>query len=274
MKIGILPNFKRLGTSELLPNIISLLTEYGAECLSVLGSGIGLTEFEESEVYTLSDIVITIGGDGTLIKHAKEASKYGKPCLGINTGRLGFLANIDKDTIILLKNLLSGKYEVESRMMLSVKAVRDNTTIYEGVALNDAVLSSGRVARITDIYLNVSGDEINYRADGLIVSTPTGSTAYSMSAGGPIIDPKVRCLTVTPICSHSLTARPMILDESSNITMGIMNTSRTTAVLTVDGEGCGEIDEDTSIFIEKSPIDAKFINLSKETIYKTISMKF
>lgn len=274
MKIALFPNFERTGTAELLPEIISILSNAGAECYITSSSSIGIPEMSEEELYSGCDIMLTVGGDGTLIKHAKAASVYSKPCLGINTGRLGFLANIEKDKIHLLENLVSGSYNTQSRMMLSVKAIKGNTVIYEGTALNDAVVSSGRVARITDIVLTVSGDKIDYRADGVIASTPTGSTAYSMSAGGPIIDPAVRCLTVTPICSHSLTARPMILHESAEITVGLMDTSRTTAFLTVDGERSVEVDFSTKVTINKSPFDAKLINLSNSTIYKTISQKF
>jgi NAD+ kinase len=130
------------------------------------------------------------------------------------------------------------------------------------------------VSKITDIKLTVSGDEIDYRADGIIISTPTGSTAYSMSAGGPIIDPDMRCITVTPICSHSLTARPMILHEKVEITAGIMDSSRTTAFLTVDGERAVEVDYDTQIVVSSSNLVAKLANISGSTIYQTISLKF
>ncbi len=274
MKIALFPNFERTGTAELLPQIIRILSNAGASCYTTVGAGAGATEMTDDELYSDCDVIITVGGDGTLIKHAKAASLYSKPCLGINTGRLGFLASLEKDSIDLLKKLVSGEYNTESRMMLSVKAIKNNKVIYEGTALNDAVVSSGKAARITDIMLTVSGDEIDYRADGVIISTPTGSTAYSMSAGGPIIDPAVRCLTATPICSHSLTARPMILHESSEIIVGLMDTSRTTAFLTVDGERSVEVDFETRVKVNKSPFNAKLINLSGSTIYKTISLKF
>lgn len=269
MKIALFPNLERVGTAELLPQIADIVLSLSAECYIA-----GNSQMSDDELYSSCDIIVTVGGDGTLIKHAKAASVYSKPCLGINTGRLGFLANVEKDSIELLKNLVTGEYKTESRMMLSVKAVKNGKVIYNGTALNDAVVSSGRVAKITDIRLTVSGDDIDYRSDGVIVSTPTGSTAYSMSAGGPIIDPAVRCITVTPICSHSLTARPMILHETEEISVGIMDTSRTTAFLTVDGERTVEVDLDTKIIISKADFDARLINLSRSTIYKTIALKF
>lgn len=267
MKVALFPNYDRKGTVELFSKINEVLSSHGIECFSN-------DVYSNEKLYDMCDVVITIGGDGTLIKHAKEAARYKKPCLGVNTGNLGFLANIEKDTVECLSCLKNGNYVVEQRMMIEVTAVKSGDVIFSGIALNDAVLSSRGVAKIADIKLTVQGDEIEYRADGVIVSTPTGSTAYSMSAGGPIIDPAVRCLTVTPVCSHSLTARPMILNESSNINIGILPSSRTTAVLSVDGENCTEVDFDTVISIKKSTIDAYFVNLTGSTIYKTISKKF
>lgn len=274
MKIALIPNFQKNGTSELLDWAYNILSGGGAECFVPDTVKFSSCKMPEEALFKACDIILTIGGDGTLLKYAKAASKYQKPCLGINTGRLGFLANLEKDNIELLGKLLTGDYTVESRMMLSVKAVKAGKVIYESLALNDAVVSGGRAARIADLRLNVAGDEIDYRADGIIISTPTGSTAYSMSAGGPIIAPTVRCITVTPICSHSLTARPMISDENTKMTLRHIETSHTDAYLTVDGDCCVNVDFDTEIQIEKAPYDAGLINISKSTIYKTVSLKF
>lgn len=267
MKVALFPNYDRQGTAELFTQINEILTSIDVECYSN-------DNLSDDELYHLCDVIVTIGGDGTLIKHAKKAARYGKACLGVNTGNLGFLANVDKDTVDLLKKLKTGDYTVESRMMLEICAEKDGETLFKGIALNDAVVSSGSVGKIADIKLDVLGDRIEYRADGVIISTPTGSTAYSMSAGGPIIDPAVRCLTVTPVCSHSLTARPMILSDSAEINIGLLNSSRTSAILSVDGAQCATVDFDTVVGIKKAPIDAKFINLTGSTIYKTISKKF
>ena len=274
MKIALFPNFEKEGTKELLVKAIEILSLNGAECFVPENVSASCKKLPESQIYDICDIIITIGGDGTLIKYAKEASKFNKPCLGINSGRLGFLTNLEKDQLDLLKNLVLKDYLVESRMMLSVKVFKNGKQIFEDIALNDAVVSSGSVSKMTDISLNVSGDSIEYIADGVIFSTPTGSTAYSMSAGGPIIDPDVRCITVTPICSHSLTARPMLASEKAEMSVTIKNTSRTEPFLTVDGNPCCKVDFDTKVNISAAPFDVKLINLSNNTIYKTISKKF
>lgn len=274
MKIALIPNFEKTGTKDLLLNAIKILSDSGAECFVPESIMVDCKSMPDNLLYENCDIVITIGGDGTLIKHAKAASRHEKSCLGINTGRLGFLANLEKDQLGLLEKLVSGDFSVESRMMLSVKAVKNGLVVCEDIALNDAVISSGAVSKMTDISLNVSGDGIEYVADGVIFSTPTGSTAYSMSAGGPIIDPEVRCITVTPICSHSLTARPILANEFAQMRVGLKDSSRTKAILTVDGKHCCEVDFDTQIYISRCPFDAKLINVSDATIYKTISKKF
>ena len=267
MKIAIFPNYDKEGTKRLVELSFDVLNRF-ADCTVADGNS------DENKIYSESDVVITIGGDGTLIKHAKAASVYGVPCLGINTGRLGFLANLEERDLDYLKDLKTGNFTVEKRMMLCVSAECDNKVKYEGVALNDVVISSGSVARLTDIRMNISGDDIDYRADGVIFSTPTGSTAYSLSAGGPIIDPKVRGILVTPICSHSLTARPILASEDSKISVVLQESSRTNAYLTVDGVNFGDITPQTLIKIGRANNDAKFINLTSSTIYKTLAYKF
>lgn len=267
MKIALFPNFEKEGTKKLLDLSLSILSQ-GAECT------VADDNTDEEKLYKENDIIISIGGDGTLIKHAKAASAFSAHCLGINTGRLGFLANLEEKDFSYLKELLNGNYTVESRMMLSIEAEKRRKTVYSGTALNDIVVSSGSIAKLTDIKMTVSGDEIDYRADGIIFSTPTGSTAYSLSAGGPIIDPNVRCISVTPICSHSLTARPLMASESADISVSLLDTSRTDAHLTVDGVHCADVDKSTIIKVKRSDYDAKFINLTGSTIYKTLSYKF
>ncbi|MBO5201077.1 MAG: NAD(+)/NADH kinase [Clostridia bacterium] len=272
MKIALFPNLERQGTNQLMPRILEILGE--ADCVLPEGADFGRPTLPEEELYKACDIILTVGGDGTLIKHAKEAALYGKPCIGINTGRLGFLADIEPDSLDCLSALLKGQYTVEPRMMLAVKAYKNGECVYSDIALNDAVVSSGTVARITDLKLTVSGHTIEYRADGLIISTPTGSTAYSMSAGGPVIDPAVRCLTVTPVCSHSLTARPLLAAEASELTVELLPSSRTDAFLTIDGQRCVEVGEDTVVKIKRAPYDALLINATGSSIFKTLSKKF
>ena len=236
--------------------------------------GFGATVVDEDELFSVADVAVTVGGDGTIIRYAKKAALHGVALLGINAGRLGFLAQVEKDNLDLLDRLVLGDYTVSPRFMLKATVYENGVKVDEGVALNDAIITSGGIAKLIDIEVNVGEDTISYRSDGLIVSTPTGSTAYSMSAGGPIIDPNVRCFAVTPICSHSLTARPTIIGENTKLVLRLPEESDEKAVFSLDGRFSCNLDKNTYIEIVKSEYDAKLINLGKNTIFSTLSKKF
>ena len=261
MNIALITNLEKSGAKEISCQVSDLLKS--------LKSEVFLPQDSEN-LYKNCDVIITVGGDGTLIKHAKSAAIYNKPVIGINAGRLGYLADIDRDKIGLLEKLITNDYTIDSRIMLSVDVQKEGKTIFSGMALNDIVVGNGEIAKISDISLNILGDEINYRADGIILSTPTGSTAYSMSAGGPIIEPTARCFIITPICSHSMTARPLIVNQDNVINLSVDKES----YLIVDGNEKVLIDNKTMVSVKKSVYEAKFINLSGRTFYKTLSYKF
>lgn len=273
MKIAIIPNHEKLGARETATEVIKRLKANGAE-VYVSDKGYDAAFAKAAELYELCDIIITVGGDGTIISHAKDAAVHKKPVLGINAGRLGFLADLEKNDLSLLERLVLGDYTVCNRFMLKATVYSGNEKIAEGLALNDAVIAPGGIARLLDLEVEISGDTIGYRSDGIIISTPTGSTAYSMSAGGPIIDPKVRCFALTPICSHSLTARPIIVGEDSRFVIRLPNGSEENAIFSLDGRFCCNVDKNVRIEIEKAPYDALLINLSGNAIYKTLSLKF
>jgi NAD+ kinase len=174
----------------------------------------------------------------------------------------------------LLSKLKNKEYTVENRMMLSVEIYENGNKVNEFLALNDAVITSGFISRIVDISVSVGRDAINYLADGLIVSTPTGSTAYSMSAGGPIIDPLTENICITPICSHSLSAKPILLGANNKITLKSFSKKRTEIYLTVDGRKVANIKPYTEIKITKSDKMAQLIRLNDRSFYKTLSIKF
>ena len=236
MRVGILPNLDKRGSAEVVEKLSDIFKNEGIEAF--LPENISVGDFKrlpENELYKTADLIITIGGDGTIIRYAKRAAYDNKPVLGINAGRVGYLANIEQNELSLLSKLKSGEYFVEKRMMLSVSVCENGKTIGEYNALNDAVITSGFISRIIDISVFLGRDSISYRADGLIISTPTGSTAYSMSAGGPIIDPLTENMCITPICSHSLSAKPILLGADNTIKLKAYSKKRTDIYLTVDG---------------------------------------
>lgn len=234
----------------------------------------GFKQLPEEQLYKAADIIITIGGDGTIIRYAKRAAFDNKPVLGINAGRVGYLANIEQNELELLHKLKQNEYFVEKRMMLSVTVFENGRRLGEYNALNDAVITGGFISRIIDISVILGSDSINYRADGLIISTPTGSTAYSMSAGGPIIDPLTQSMCITPICSHSLSAKPILLGAENTIKVKAYSKKRTDIYLTIDGRKVAAVKPYTDILIRRSKQYAKLIRLNDRSFYKTLSGKF
>ncbi|MEE0946590.1 MAG: NAD(+)/NADH kinase [Acutalibacteraceae bacterium] len=275
MIVGVLPNLDKRGVADILERMKSILESNGIKpYLPDYISFLGYESIPEEELFERADIVITVGGDGTIMRYAKTAAKYNKPVLGINAGRLGFLANIEANQLGLLANLKNGKYSTESRMMIKVKAVENGVEQASFFAVNDAVISSGFMSRLIDIQAYIDDEPICYRADGLIVSTPTGSTAYSLSAGGPIIDPAINNLIITPICSHSLSAKPIILSGDITLKLKAFSMKKSDVYLLIDGRRSYTIKPFTEIYVSKADSPITLIKLAKRSFYKTLSEKF
>lgn len=275
MKVAVIPNLDKRGSDDVVEKLGKLLANENVE--AYLPDSIcapGFLSAPEEQLYKIADFIITIGGDGTIIRFAKRAALDNKPVLGINAGRMGYLANIEQNELSMISKLIKGEYLIEKRMMLSVRVVENGKLISDFTALNDAVITSGFISRIIDVSAAVSGDSITYRADGLIVSTPTGSTAYSMSAGGPIIDPLTESFCLTPICSHSLSAKPIILGADTTLKLKAYSKKRTEIYLTVDGRKVAPVKPFTEIIIKRSEQYAQLIRLNDRSFYKTLAYKF
>ncbi len=275
MVVAVLPNLDKPGCSDVVEKLSVILRNEGIKAYipdTIVAAG--YEHASEEEIYSLADVIITIGGDGTIIRYAKVAAKYNKPVLGINAGRMGYLANLEQNEVGLVSRLKDNDYFTERRMMLTVSVVENGKQIGEYTALNDAVITSGFISRIIDISAIVAGDSISYRADGLIISTPTGSTAYSMSAGGPIIDPLMQSICITPICSHSLAAKPILMSANATVKLKAFSKKRTDIFLTVDGRKVCAVKPYTEIYIKKSPDTVQLLRLNNRSFYKTLSYKF
>ncbi len=275
MIAAVIPNLDKRGCTETVEKLGSFLKECGIK--PYLPDNICCPDYNhaaEEELFKLADVIITIGGDGTIIRFAKRAAAYSKPIIGINAGRVGYLANIEQNEYKLLSKLASGEYTIEERMMLNITVKENGKVLSEYEALNDAVITSGFISRIVDISATVEGDAISYNADGLIVSTPTGSTAYSMSAGGPIIDPSMNCVCLTPICSYALSAKPILINSDKEICIKAFSKKRADIYLSVDGRKVTNVKPYTEIYITKSKNTVKLIRLNNRTFYKTLSAKF
>ncbi len=275
MKVGILANLDKRGAAEIVEKIGKIFKRLDIK--AYLPDSICATDYKhipEQSIYETVDIIITVGGDGTIIRYGKLAAKHNKPVLGINAGRMGFLANVEPNELELLSNLKTGNYTIENRMLLKVSVSENGKETYSQVAMNDIVISSGFMSRIFDIKAYINTDCISYRADGLIVATPTGSTAYSLSAGGPIIDPACENICITPICSHSLSAKPMLLNKDAVVRFNAMSLKHADVYLSVDGRKGPAIKPNTDIIVSRSEFDAKLIRFENKSFYKTLSEKF
>ncbi len=221
------------------------------------------------------DCAVVLGGDGSVIKTASACAERNIPVLGINLGRVGYLAEVEPEELFLLSRLCRGEYRTERRMMLSISVLRDGHEIHRMPhALNEAVISNGAISHMVELDVSCDGQAVSqFHADGVIAATPTGSTAYSMSAGGPIIDPTLDCFCLTPVCAHSLTARPMLL--SSDCTLDIKNICRRedNTYLTVDGAEnhkllCGDV-----VRIRKSNVSTQMIRFHENSFFSVLNRK-
>lgn len=280
-KIALIPNLTKNGAYEESLEAIRLLNSFGGEIfmtsdLSEKYSDKDIAFFASHEELVQScDVVVTIGGDGTIIHAAKHAANFQKPLLGINMGRLGFVAELEPNELPMLERLFLGTYSVEKRQMLKVtlESKSGNKSFF---ALNDAVISrGGSMTKIIDLDVWLKKSYIcHYRADGLIVSTPTGSSAYALSAGGPVIEPSMSCILMTPICSHSLFAKPVLFNPSSKILVSADSGEDTDLILTIDGENTIPLSSDDTVVITTAEIYAELIVLKDKTFYRVLSDKF
>lgn len=221
-----------------------------------------------------ADMLICFGGDGTILHAAKDANPYGIPILGVNMGSVGFMAELEHGELSLLSRLVHGKYEIEDRMMLNAVVKREGKTLFSETALNDAVLTKGAVARVLD--LEVTGDRVlisSYSGDGVIICTPTGSTAYSMAAGGPIVEPSAKNIIVTPICAHSLRIKPLVLDRHRTVGVRLAQGSRRSAYLSVDGGRAFKVLSGDRVEISQSDQVTRLVKLTGRSFYELVHQK-
>jgi NAD+ kinase len=220
------------------------------------------------------DFVVVLGGDGTLLSSARNVAEAGIPILGVNLGSLGFLTEIKQGEIAqALSDVDAGRYELSLRSMIHCQVQRKGSCVGAYHALNDIVMNQSAVARITEFEVRVNGTFVsNYMADGLIVSTPTGSTAYSLAAGGPILVPEVPAFVITPVASHALTNRPLVVRDTALIEIRVTVT-REKAYLTIDGQQGLPLEEGDVVQCRKSDFNVKLFRLPQRTFFQVLRNK-
>ena len=238
--IGVVVKRDRAQAVELARELITWLTHQGLTALAEADTVVPMTGgniANKADMIARADLIVVLGGDGTLLSVARLMQERAVPILGVNLGGLGFLTAVTTDELMpMMERILKGQFRVDQRMTLAVALRRDTAVFAERQVLNEAVITKGALARIIDLDTTVNGQELCvYKADGLIVTTPTGSTAYSLSAGGPIVHPSVGVMVLSPICPHTLTNRPMVLPDSAVVRIGVRSPDED-VVLTLDGQ--------------------------------------
>lgn len=274
---GLVVNLTKKGVRTLVGEIADWLTSKGctvlieediAAFLELPGLGVS-----KSRLFELAECIIVFGGDGTLLGTARKVAGTGTPIIGINMGHMGFLTEIDiPEALPCLEKLLNGEYDIEERMMLQAHVYRQDKLVEQLVGLNDAVITKGAFARLILMEAYVNGDYINtYPSDGLIVASPTGSTAYSLSAGGPLASPALDLMLLTPICPHSLWARPMVIAPDSIVK--IIISSQGEVMLTMDGQHGFNLCQYDQVVVTRSPLKARLVRLRGRSFFEVLRKK-
>lgn len=275
-RIGIICKAGRPEPVEILKGLLPWLKERELEVFldAAASEAVGLKGHPMTEIPGVSEMIIVLGGDGTMLTAARLSARSGIPLLGVNLGGLGFITEFYREELYdTLEKIFAGKCPLQKRMMLSAKILRDDNEIAEYTALNDVVINKGALARIIGLETHINGLYVTeFMADGLIVSTPTGSTAYCLSAGGPILHPSLESMVLTPICPHTLTNRPIVIPDDSVI--GITLKSLTEDVyLTMDGQVGGPLRQDDTVEIKKSPYKASLYMPEERDYFQVLRTK-
>jgi NAD+ kinase len=277
-RVGIISKPKKTEIAELVPALLKWLHDRNIEVFVDRETGAIMRTSERcltrNEMPGQADLLIVLGGDGTLLATARALNRKPVPILAVNLGGLGFLTEITREELFpTLEMVLAGTHRTDRRVQLEGELIRADEVITSFLALNDVVLNKGAIARIFDFELRVNGLLVStYKSDGLIVSTPTGSTAYSLAAGGPIVTPSVEAFLVTPICAHTLTHRPLVLPDTVEIEVTVKS-QREAAYLTVDGQvGIAAHSED-SVRLRKADSCVELVRPLSKQYFEVLQQK-
>lgn len=279
MNIVLYPNFNKSNALPTAMKVCDILHKLDIEIYvdDSISSDFSSKEYvktgEINDITSSCDIIIAIGGDGTILKASHYASEYNKLLLGINTGHLGFMASMEADELDNLSKLKASDYRVENRMMLDVAQIRNNTVISSYTALNDIVIARP-YSKITDFEVSTNNTVVSsIRADGIVFATPTGSTAYALSAGGPIAEPYLECIQMTPVCPHSLSARTMLFSADRQLEVKHFSNDKAEVYFSVDGHPGIKIDKDDKLIVSRSQKKIRLIDIKGNSFFDAVNNK-
>ena len=276
-RLGIVTNDAKPSVREAVDELLRVAAGYGYDCLlpqsDAAHLGLSKLGIDEDELCDHADILVSLGGDGTFLRAARIAGDSGTPLLGINLGSLGFLAEVRREEIDLaIGTMARGEHRLERRRRVAAGVSRKGEFLATLTALNDIVINMGATPRAIDLEVRIEGHQIGrYLTDGIIVATPTGSTAYSLSAGGPIVDPSVDALLLTPICPHTLAVRPLLLPESRELEVVLHG--ECSAVLSADGQTHVQLAGGDILRFSRAEHPTYFVRLPGRSIYRIIQEK-
>jgi NAD+ kinase len=277
--IGIFSRPRRADLADVVPALLEWLSTRGYRALYDTETADALNDgtadgLARAQLVADSDLLLVLGGDGTLLAAAREAAARGIPILPINLGSLGFLTSFTLEELYpALEETLAGRAETSERVMLTASLIRRGQVIESKNVLNEAVINKGALARMIEVELSIDGDFVcRYRADGLIVATPTGSTAYSLSAGGPIVHPAVESLILTPICPHTLTDRPLVVGDCCTVQMRLRGAAES-VYLTLDGQKGILMQSEDCVAIVRAKQRLKLIQPHRKSYYEILRSK-
>lgn len=275
--VGIIVNFRKKQPVSLGRELIKWFLSRGMGVYATGEDALALEMDPEhtcEDICALADCVLALGGDGTFLRAARIAAPSGIPILGINMGTLGFLTEIELNEVEeSLQKLIENRYYLEDRMMLAAKVIRGGKVVNSFVGLNDVVINKGPLSRLTTLDVYAAKEFVTtYKADGVIVSSPTGSTAYSLSAGGPIVYPDLEVIIVTPICPHTLQARPMVIPSETEVRVVLVEQQAHT-VLTIDGQNSFDLQDGDEIIIGKSDHPTRLVRIKEYKFFSILQEK-
>ena len=269
-RIVLCPNMARDESLAVTKSVRSMLTEAGCDVIvsPIYGEAKELPTMELSEALRDADLLVSLGGDGTILHLAPLVKESSVPMVGVNLGHKGFLTELDGESVDKLLDAAAGRYEIVPRMMLDVKLVRDGEVIFADTAINEALISG----IVQNVRLTALGDGeriLTFSGDGVIVSSPTGSTAYSMSAGGPLVEPQAENLILTPICAHMLAARSFVLSPERVVTICPQELEDRRCILSCDGRGMLDLIDGDQVVVKRSDYKLYFADLGTKSFYET-----
>lgn len=278
--VFVCPNMQKHGIVDAILRVCQVLRACDAHIMmppQAQSAGVmdpAITYLDGNEAIARADFVISLGGDGTILRVARQAAIHRVPLLGVNVGHVGFMTELEREEIDLISSIFEGKYTIDSRMMLELSLLRDGRTIYTETALNDVTVTKKNPFHV--IRVDISADSVpvsGFRGDGVIIATPTGTTAYSLAAGGPIIEPSAENIAVTPICPHAFQAKSFVFSPEREIAVTASGLDGSAVCVAADGDGGMEVRPDDVVIVRRSKLDTRLIRIKGKSFYHILRKK-